>query len=61
VVCDLVAFCVWGGGGSGEGLIGGKFGVEADEEVVVVEEIDGIGESGAGWEDGDVVEGGGCV
>jgi hypothetical protein len=57
VIGYSVAFCVWGGGVGGEGFVRGIFGVEADEEFVVVELGDGGCEGYGAWEVSNVVEG----
>ena len=57
MVGDLVALGVWSVFGGGEGFVSEKVGVEADEDVVVVEEGQGFFEGCAWGEGGDVVEG----
>jgi len=61
VVGYAVAFCVWGGGVAGEVFVRGVFGVEADEEDVVVEMGDGCREGDGAGKVRYVVEGCGCV
>jgi len=61
VVRYAVAFCVWGGGVTGQVFVRGVFGVEADEEDVVVEVGDGCREGDGAGEVRYVVEGCGCV
>jgi len=57
VVRYFVALCVGAGSVRREGFVVGEFGVETDQEVVVVQGAEGLGE-GCGWGKGrDVVEG----
>lgn len=61
MVGDFVAFCIGVGGVRGESFVVCEFGIEADEEVVILEVGESVLEGSGGWKGGDVVEGCGCV
>jgi hypothetical protein len=50
VVGDLVALCVGDGGVGGEGFVGGVFGIELDQEVVIVENLERVFEGCPCWQ-----------
>jgi hypothetical protein len=56
VVRHFVALCVRCGRGGGKFFILRELWVEADEEIVVVEKREGVGEGRAWWERRDVVK-----
>lgn len=56
VVCNLVALRVWCRFVDGKGLVVRELGVKPDQEVVVVEEGDGLFGRGARRQSGDVMK-----